>query len=73
MEEKEITFRELYLRVKEEPTPAQLFVKKIADLTKRTESTVRMWVNGRQVPDALAQSLIAEHFGVSADVLFPVG
>lgn len=73
MEKKEITFRDLYLQVREKPTPAQLFVKEIAELTKRSEGTVRMWISERQVPDALAKSLIADHFGVSAETLFPIG
>lgn len=71
MEKRELTFKELYLREKEKPSPAQSFIKEIAQLTKRSEVTVRMWILGRQVPDALAKSMIAEYLGISEDALFP--
>ena len=69
MEEK--TFYELYNEQKQKKTPAQEFVAEVAKITHRTETTVRMWLAGQQVPDALAQSIIGEHFGVSVDGLFP--
>lgn len=65
------TFYELYSERKSRPTPAQEFVSEVARITRRTETTVRMWLSGQQVPDALAQSIIADHFGVKADGLFP--
>lgn len=69
MEEK--TFFDLYNEQKSKPTPAQEFVSEVAKITRRTETTVRMWLSGQQTPDALAQSIIAEHFGVNVDYLFP--
>lgn len=71
MECRKITFKELYLREKEKPTPAQSFIEDIAELTKRSANTVRMWLQGKQVPDALAQSLIAEKFNIDVSTLFP--
>lgn len=71
MEEKQLTFKELYSMAKSKPSPEKLFVREIAELTKRSEATVRMWAKGRQVPDALAKSLIAERVGVNEDTLFP--
>lgn len=59
-----MTFKDLYLREKEKPTPAQSFIEDIAELTKRSANTVRMWLQGKQTPDALAQSLIAEKFDI---------
>ena len=65
------TFTELYNESKSKPTPAQEFVAEVARITKRSEFTVKMWLCGNQVPDMLVKSVIAEHFGVEADGLFP--
>ena len=65
------TFAELYEERKSKPTPAQEFVSEVAKITHRSEMTVRMWLSGQQIPDALVKSVIAEHFGVEADGLFP--
>ncbi len=67
----ERTFFDLYNERKCKPTPAQEFVSEVAKITHRTENTVRMWLSGQQTPDALAQSIIAEHFNVSVTTLFP--
>lgn len=48
------TFRNLYEDEKKKPTAAQLFVSRVATLTKRSEVTVRMWISGQQVPDHLS-------------------
>lgn len=69
MEEK--TFAALYNERKAMKTPAQEFVAEVASITRRNETTVRMWLSGQQTPDALAQSVIADHFGVSVNGLFP--
>lgn len=68
---KQMTFKDLYLREKEKPTPAQSFIEDIAEMTKRSANTVRMWLQGKQTPDALAQSLIAEKFDIDVSTLFP--
>lgn len=65
------TFRTLYEEEKKKPTAAQMFISEVASLTKRSEATVRMWLAGQQVPDELAQSIIAERYNVSVDSLFP--
>lgn len=65
------TFLELYYEQKNKPTAAQLFVKKVAEITHRQETTVRMWLSGRQTPDELAKSIIAKEFNTSVDDLFP--
>ena len=65
------TFAELYEESKKKPTPAQEFVAEVARITHRSETTVRMWLAGNQVPDALVQSVIADHFGVDMAGLFP--
>ena len=64
------TFREIYEETKQKPTPAQAFVSEIAELTHRSELTVRMWLSGQQIPDKLVQEVIARKFNVSVDGLF---
>lgn len=66
------TFKDLYEEEKKKPTSAQIFVSDVAKLTKRSEATVRMWISGRQVPDELVQSMIAEKFNVDVETLFPL-
>lgn len=66
-----MSFRDLYLQAKAKPTQVQIFVKGIADLTKCSESTVRMWATGRQVPDALRKSVLSEKLGIAPEDLFP--
>lgn len=65
------TFLELYNEQKNKPTAAQVFVQRVAEMTHRQETTVRMWLSGRQTPDDLAKSIIAKEFNVSIDDLFP--
>ena len=56
---KKTTFIELYENEKNKPTSAQVFVSEIAELTQRSENTVRMWVCGKQQPDALGKYKVA--------------
>lgn len=66
-----ITFRELYERELNKPTPAADFVTMIAKATRRKENTVRMWLSGRQKPDELARKIISDVTGADPDGLFP--
>ena len=68
---KKSTFIELYENEKNKPTSAQVFVSEIAEITQRSENTVRMWVCGKQQPDALAKSIIAKRFKTKVETLFP--
>lgn len=65
------TFKELYEDELKKPTAAQKFVSEVSELTHRSEVTVRMWLSGRQVPDELAQTIIAQKFNVDVKSLFP--
>ena len=65
------TFKELYDEELRKPTAAQKFVREVSELTHRSEVTVRMWLSGRQVPDELAQTLIAARYKVDVTSLFP--
>jgi hypothetical protein len=68
------TFREIYEGYAKRPplpTPRKEFVRRMADVTKKSEATVKMWVIGRQVPDALTQEVLAKELNVPAEVLFP--
>lgn len=66
-----MTFKELYQQTKEQPSPAQVFIREIADATCREESTVRQWLSGTQVPNAKAKERIAEILGKPVGELFP--
>lgn len=65
------TFKQLYDEEKSKVTPAQSFITNVAKITHRSENTVRMWLVGRQIPDDLAKSIIAEHYKCNAETLFP--
>lgn len=65
------TFRQLYEEEKNKATPAQSFIRKVAKMTHRRTTTVKMWVIGRQKPDELAKSIIARAYNCSAETLFP--
>lgn len=65
------TFKALYEEQKKKPTAAQVFVSEVSKITKRSEATVRMWLSGKQTPDELAKSVIAEKFDTDVNTLFP--
>ena len=65
------TFRELYDEELRKPTAAQQFIRDVSELTHRSEVTVRFWLSGRQVPDELAQTIIAKKYNVDVKHLFP--
>lgn len=62
---------ELYKRVKSKPTPCELFIKEIAEVANRAESTVTKWVLGLAVPDINVRQKLSEHFNIPVDILFP--
>lgn len=68
---RKISFRDLYIEHRDQPTPAQSFIAEVARITCRAENTVIAWTKGQQTPDPLAQRQIAEHFGVDITTLFP--
>jgi hypothetical protein len=69
--EKKKTFKELYEAERDKPTAAQHFITMVANITHRSTNTVKMWLSGRQVPDELARTIMAQHFGCDAEQLFP--
>lgn len=66
-----MTFKEFYQQTKEQLSPAQVFIREIADATCREESTVRQWLSGTQVPNAKAKERIAEILHNPVSELFP--
>lgn len=71
MECSKITFKDLYQREKDKPTPVQSFIERVATVTEKSPNTVRQWATGQQVPDALTRKHIAKEFGVDPETLFP--
>lgn len=65
------TFKEMYEAERDKPTAAQEFIAMVANMTHRSTNTVKMWLSGRQVPDELARTIIAQHFKCDAEQLFP--
>ena len=70
-----MTFKALYAQErgkdKDFPSPSQKFIDTISRLTKKTPSTIRMWLYGDQVPDELTISILEKHFGIKGSELFP--
>ena len=52
-------------------SPKKMWIQRIAQVTHRSEATVRMWLSGRQVPEELIQEIIAKELGVPVEGLFP--
>ena len=64
------TFKQMYDEL--DPTPPKTkWIQRIAEVTMRSELTVRMWVSGRQIPEPLVQNIIAKELGVPVEGLFP--
>lgn len=51
--------------------PKTAWLQRVAKAAKVSVFTVRMWVSGRQVPQAGIQELVAKELGVPASELFP--
>lgn len=64
------TFRDLYYTMDNTP-PKKAFVQRMAEITMRSETTIRCWLAGSQNPDPLAKDVISRELGVPADELFP--
>lgn len=66
-----MTFREAYLEERSKPTPSQIFINQIAEVTCRETSTVRQWLSGIQAPNAKAKQRIAAFLNRTIEELFP--
>ena len=66
-----MTLKELYENEKQQQTPAQSFVERVANAARASEATVRSWLCGSRNPDQLAKEAIAKEFGTTVDELFP--
>lgn len=70
MASQEKTFKEIYEAL-DNVSPKTKWVQRIAKVTMRSENAVRMWLNGRQTPEPLVQSTIANELKVPVEGLFP--
>lgn len=69
-----MTLTERYQEAKKQGrplTPAVVFIREVADVTKKSEIAVRRWLSGDVVPDALTQEVLASHFNCQPEELFP--
>lgn len=64
-----MTFKQIYLAVKAKPTPCQDFIREVAAVTRKAESTVRTWLCDTE-PDELTKKVLSDHFKVPVDELF---
>lgn len=63
------TFKECYDEVST-MSPKKMWIQRIAKVTRRSETTVRMWISGRQIPEPLIQEIIAKELNVPVEGLF---
>lgn len=66
-----MTLKERYNEERLKPSPGVCFLMEVAEVTKRSLGTVRMWMIDAQIPDALTQQMLADHFGTTPEELFP--
>lgn len=66
-----MTLKELYNKARKGPTPGVVFITEVMEVTKKSEITVRRWISGEVVPDALTRSVLAKHFKCAPEDLFP--
>lgn len=52
-------------------SPKQEFITRIATITERSETTVRLWLNGTNGIDKLCKRIIAEELKQPVEILFP--
>lgn len=65
------SFKQRYKEEVRKPTRPQAFIAEVAKVTCRSEATVKLWLKGYTSPDGLTRKVLAEHFGVTEEELFP--
>lgn len=68
---RKISLKDLYEERKKAPNPAKQLIEEIARITNRSELTVRLWISGHHVPEAIITKVIADHFHIDPDYIFP--
>ena len=68
---KSLSIYDRYERLVAQPTERSLFFWRLVNLTRRTPSTVRVWLRGAQLPGISIQQSIAQELNTSVEVLFP--
>ena len=66
-----LTLVDYYKSLREKPLPSAELIKKLQEVTHRSEMSVRNWVVGRNRPDINTQILIADYLGSEVETLFP--
>ena len=67
---RKISLRELYEELRKQPSPSRKFIKELAELTNRSELTVRLWLTGHHEPEPLIAQLIAKTYDLDPDTIF---
>ncbi len=66
-----ISLKERYEELKKEPSPSRKFIRELAELTNRSELTVRLWLSGHHEPEPLIAQIIAKAYDLDPETLFP--
>lgn len=64
-------YEDIWIPKREASKAAAEFIRRCAEITMKSEGTVKAWLCGAYVPDALAQDVLSKEFGIPAEVLFP--
>lgn len=64
------TFKQIYDSI-DNTTPKTAWVRRIAEVTRKKEITVKLWLAGYRAPGELEREVIAKELGVPAEGLFP--
>ena len=68
---KALSFKDRYELAKQQPTPREQFINKIAELTNRSPFTVKKWLMGLSTPDINTQRILSKYFKAPVEELFP--
>lgn len=68
---RKISLREMYDELRKQPSPSRKFIRELAELTNRSELTVRLWLTGHHEPEPLITQIIASAYGLDPNTLFP--
>lgn len=69
-----MTFKEYYLKLKEQKRPlhpAREFILTIAKITGKTPKTIQQWMSGVYTPSHETQMIISDATGIPLEDLFP--
>lgn len=64
------TLKQIYEEISVPENPQMAFIRRISELTHKSELSVRLWIKGTHKPDALTIKVLSEALGVDPNTLF---